>query len=316
MDFAAIDFETANEKRWSPCEVSITKVRNGSVEATYTRLIKPHSQVTFNPWNTAIHGINARDVKDSPEFSDIFDELVNFIDGLPLVAHSAGFDMGVLAQTASLYGVQLPEAKFFCTRVLAKQSKNLELANYGLVNVCDALDVEFLETHRAEADALACASVALSLAQLEGAPTLEELSAQLSVIPGRLSETGWAGTRSQRTRFESSMGKRAAASFLESVADEDLVFDDDFKGKEVIFTGTLSSMERKSAQEKVLRAGGFTGNNVTKKTSIVVVGTPYDAELQPGSQFSGKLKKVLDLQADGIDIEVITEREFLELFEN
>ena len=112
------------------------------------------------------------------------------------------------------------------------------------------------------------------------------------------------------------MGKGAARDYLASLSEEDMFYDDDFTGREVIFTGKLASMERQDAQEKVIRAGGTSGDNVTKKTSIVVVGTPYDSELQPGGTLSGKLKKVIDLREKGADIRLITELEFLELFEN
>jgi DNA polymerase-3 subunit epsilon len=316
MNFVAIDFETANEKRWSPCEVSISKVIDGSIADTFTALIKPHPTASFNTWNTQIHGIKAADVSQSPEFPAVFSEMFAFIGDLPFVAHSAGFDMGVLSQTASLYSLDVPEIPFYCTRVLAKQSRNLDLPSYSLANVCDALDVPFQEQHRAESDAVACARVALALVDLEGVSSISELSQRLLVRPGVLSGAAFSGTRSHRTRFSSSMGKGAAADFLNSISEDDIQFDDDFRGKEVIFTGALSSMERKTAQEKVLLAGGTTGNNVTRKTSIVVVGTPYDSELRPGAEISGKLRKVLDLRASGADIELLTESEFLQLFEN
>jgi DNA polymerase-3 subunit epsilon len=190
------------------------------------------------------------------------------------------------------------------------------LPNYKLANVCEALNISFGETHRAEADAIACAQVVLSLSRLEGVETLEELSSLLGVSPGTLSDSDFRGTKSHRTGFQSSLGKGAAAEYRASLADEDMALDEDFNGKEVIFTGGLVSMDRKTAQERVISAGGFTGNNVTKKTAIVVVGSPYDSSLKPGAELSGKLQKVLDLRATGADIELLTESEFLELFEN
>lgn len=317
MDFIAIDFETANEKRWSPCEVSLVKVSGGVVIDRLTSLIRPHDTVAFNPRNIQIHGISQKDVASAPEFDVVIRDVLEFLDGLPLVAHSAGFDVGVLTQTSSLYSVQLPPIEYFCTRVLSQRSQHLDLANYKLVNVCDALGIDFLETHRAEADAIACAQVTVELAKLEAVADLRTLANELLVIPGVLSGTTFIGTRSARVgQFPSALGKGAASEFLASLSEDEMQLDNDFDGKEVIFTGTLASMERKEAQQKVLLAGGFTGNNITKKTSMVVVGSPYDAELRPGAELSGKLRKVLDLRAQGVDIVILTEAEFLELFEN
>lgn len=317
MDFVAIDFETANEKRWSPCEVSAVKVENGAITEAFTRLIKPHKSVDFKPWNINLHGIRPSDVASSSEFDETIHELLRFASGLPLVAHSAGFDMGVLCQTARLYEIKLPQIRFYCSRVLAKRTEKISVANYRLSNVCDALDITFKETHRAEADATAAAEIVLSLAKLESAETLDALASVLLITPGVISGTMLLGTRSARVgQHQSALGKGEAVEFLASLAEDDLVLDEDFAGKEVIFTGTLASMERKDAQEKVLRAGGLTGNNVTRKTSIVVVGAPYDSQLEPGCEVSGKLKKVIELQNAGMQIDLITEREFLELFEN
>jgi DNA polymerase-3 subunit epsilon len=318
MDFIALDFETANEHRSSACEVSLVRVSQGEVKEYFTSLIKPHPTMGFHPRNVNIHGITEGDVADAREFDQVFNAMIEFKGDLPLVAHNASFDMSVLRRTSELYGLNLPDIDFFCTRVLAERSNHLSLLSYSLVNVCDALTIPFYETHRAEADALACANIALKISELEKSASLEELAASLRTKCGVVSGAEYRGISSNLAskKYPSVMGKGAAKDFLASLSDEDMSYDDDFNGKEVIFTGKLNSIERQDAQEKVIRAGGSSGNNVTKKTAIVVVGAPYDAELQPGATLSGKLKKVVDLREQGADIRLITELEFFELFEN
>lgn len=318
MDFIALDFETANEHRSSACEVSLVRVSHGVPKDFYTSLIKPHKTMGFNPWNVRLHGISERDVSKSPEFDVVFKDLLEFKGDLPLVAHNASFDISVLRRTADLYGLQIPEVEFFCTRILAERSPNLQLPSYSLLNVCDALGIHFDETHRAEADALACANVALRISELEGLNDIAELATSLLTRPGVVSGNSYRGisSNSNSKKYPSAMGKGKAKEFLASLSEDEMSYDDDFTGKEVIFTGKLNSIERQEAQEKVIRAGGSSGNNVTKKTSIVVVGAPYDSELRPDGTLSGKLKKVLDLREKGAEIRLITELEFLELFEN
>jgi len=318
MDFIAIDFETANEKRSSACEVSLVRVSRGVVQESFTSLIKPHSSMGFNPWNVRIHGIDQKDVAGSKEFDSVFKDLMAFKGDLPLVAHNASFDMSVLRRTAELYELRLPEIEFFCTRIFAERSPHLNLPSYSLVNVCDALEIPFFETHRAEADAIACANVALKISGFEGITEIDHLASSLLTKPGVFSEAAYRGISANigYKKYPSAMGKGAAKEFLANLSDEDMSYDDDFTGKEVIFTGKLNSLERQDAQEKVIRAGGISGNSVTKKTSFVVVGAPYDAEIRPGGTLSGKLKKVIELREKGADIRLITELEFLELFEN
>jgi DNA polymerase-3 subunit epsilon len=311
MDFIALDFETANEHRSSACEVSLVHVSNGKLKDRFTSLIKPHETMGFNPLNVKLHGISERDVSNSPEFDSVFKDFLKFKGELPLIAHNASFDMSVLRRTADLYGLEIPEIEFFCTRVLAERSPHLQLPSYSLVNVCDALDIQFDEKHRAESDAIACANVAMRISELEGLTDIAELATSLLTKPGIVSGDSYRGisSTSGRKKYPSAMGKSAAKEFLASLSDDDMSYDDDFTGK-------LNSIERQEAQEKVIRAGGSSGNNVTKKTSIVVVGAPYDAELRPGGTLSGKLKKVIDLREKGAEIRLITELEFLELFEN
>ncbi len=59
----------------------------------------------------------------------------------------------------------------------------------------------------------------------------------------------------------------------------------------VVFTGKLSSLGRKEAQALVIRLGGAAAEEVTAKTTMVVVG----AEGFPGAEKSQKLRKAEDL---------------------
>ncbi len=69
-------------------------------------------------------------------------------------------------------------------------------------------------------------------------------------------------------------------------------------GKTFVFTGTLDSIERESAKEKVRALGGQISESVSAKTSFVVVGS------EPGSK-AEKAKK--------LGVKILDEKEFLEL---
>lgn len=72
----------------------------------------------------------------------------------------------------------------------------------------------------------------------------------------------------------------------------------------VVFTGKLSSLGRKEAQALVIRLGGSAADEVTAKTTMLVVG----AEGFPGSEKSQKLRKAEDLA-----IRIVTENDFCRL---
>ena len=69
----------------------------------------------------------------------------------------------------------------------------------------------------------------------------------------------------------------------------------------VVFTGKLSSVGRKEAQALVIRLGGSAAEEVTAKTTMLVVG----AEGFPGAEKSQKQRKAEDL-----GVRIISENEF------
>ncbi|MBI5732486.1 NAD-dependent DNA ligase LigA [Candidatus Jorgensenbacteria bacterium] len=69
-------------------------------------------------------------------------------------------------------------------------------------------------------------------------------------------------------------------------------------GKTFVLTGTLSSLSREEAKEKIRVLGGEVSENVSKKTSYVVVG------VDPGSKHARALQ---------LDIPVLNEEEFLKI---
>ncbi len=93
-DFAAIDFETANEQPSSVCSVGVAVIRNGEIAETIYRLIKPEPEY-YLFWNTRIHGLSMRDTENANVFPYVWNEIIPGIEGLPLVAHNSAFDEGM-----------------------------------------------------------------------------------------------------------------------------------------------------------------------------------------------------------------------------
>ena len=58
INFAAIDFETANGKRTSVCSVGVVIVREGKITNKIYRLIRPRPNY-YTQWTTAVHGLTA-----------------------------------------------------------------------------------------------------------------------------------------------------------------------------------------------------------------------------------------------------------------
>lgn len=199
LDFTAIDFETANARRGSACEVGLVIVKNGRITDRMSYLIRPEP-LQFDPRNIAIHGIYPQDVRDAPTFSELWPELWSTISG-PLIAHNAAFDMSVLRYSLDDFGVRYPDTDYFCTVVLARLAWP-DYPNYRLNHVARELGVSF-QHHDAEEDAFACARIALAACETLGAASLYDLPKRHGLRIGRLFPDGYrpCGGPRKRNRY-------------------------------------------------------------------------------------------------------------------
>jgi DNA polymerase-3 subunit epsilon len=177
MDFIAIDFEIANPNYASVCAAGWATVRGGLIVDSGSWLCRPpagHEQFGFH--NVRVHGITADKVAGQPTFAErVLDLLARLDEGLPIVAHNAVFDIGVLQQSLATCGRLRPQNPYHCTKVWSKRL--FHLPKYTLPRVCEHLGVAIGNHHEAGDDAVAAAQVAIRLAQTVGVSTVDELDA-------------------------------------------------------------------------------------------------------------------------------------------
>lgn len=177
MNFVAIDFETANAKRTSACSIGVCIVKNGSIQTTYSTLLKPEP-FDFQPINISIHGIKKEDVLDAPTFLEAWEGIYSSFEDLPIVAHNAAFDMSVLRHCLDLNQQSYPNLDYLCTLVLSRKLKP-ELGSHRLDYLSDYYGIE-LDHHIAESDAKACAEVLLNLSAEANASCINDLKKVIS----------------------------------------------------------------------------------------------------------------------------------------
>ena len=71
-------------------------VMNGRKKTTETFHVYVNPQRAIDKEAQEVHGISNEDVQDKPLFSEIAEDLLEFIDGSTLVIHNADFDVGFL----------------------------------------------------------------------------------------------------------------------------------------------------------------------------------------------------------------------------
>ena len=180
LDFTAIDFETANGSPASACSVGLVKVRDGQVVDRIGWFIQPpFGHDHFVDWNTRIHGITADMVIEANGWVDQLVDLVAFTGDDILVAHNAGFDMGVIKAACIATGVAVPAYSYVCSLQVARKTYHLD--SYRLPVVAVAAGFEDFAHHDAVADSEACAAIMIHAADRYGAIDLPELAAMAGV---------------------------------------------------------------------------------------------------------------------------------------
>lgn len=300
LDYTAIDFETANSYRGSPCAVGLVRVRNGRIVDERRWLMRPPEAADwFASFNTWVHGITAETVADAPRWKEVLPAIIEFIGDDIVIAHNAGFDIGVIRYACGADNIEWPAMRFLCTLVMARRA--LALPSYRLPFVTDALGHSMGDHHDPLDDARAVTEVVARLAAQQGATTVEDLAATFKIYVGRM-ESGI---------YRGSVAVSGNSALEHPGVNPDADPDGYLYGRVVVFTGKLWAMVRQDAWNECARVGAIPEKNTTQRTNVVVIGDLNPAYLRPGENLSSKARKAFALQDKGQAIEVMTEDDFL-----
>jgi len=150
--FTAIDFETAQGKRTSICQVGLVRVENGLITKEISFLVQPPDNYYWEQF-IDIHGITPEDTAHVPTFDKVWHIIEPFITNQQVVAHNGfSFDFNVLGKTLEYYGLQVPEYEKHCTcNIFDRKALN---------TLCGVFNIP-LNHHEALSDARACAQLFL-----------------------------------------------------------------------------------------------------------------------------------------------------------
>ena len=160
--FIAIDVETANYSPSSICAIAAVKVVDGVICDSRYSLVNPEPG-GYHWACRKVHGLSDKDTWNAPAFGTVWQQWLDWMDGLPMVAHNARFDQNCIAEACRIYRLEPPQP-FYCTLIAArKQIPRGVLPSKSLDSLCDFFGIELTNHHNALADAIACAKLAMIL---------------------------------------------------------------------------------------------------------------------------------------------------------
>lgn len=302
--FVAIDFETANQQRASACAVGLARFdAQGELVAQLTTLLRPHSSMGhFHAINISVHGITPKDVEGAPEWAEIFPQVTEFMEDLPVIAHNMAFDGSVINRLAELYGLPGVENHRLCTLRLARKllAGQLERNSLNLVFNHYFPGHQFAH-HQAAADAIAAGQVFAQMQREHGYGQLLELCPPNGQV--------------RRGNGSAVNGSRATQVDAQNLADLLQTYENSaaIRGEKICFTGKLSRGKRADLQELISVLGAKPSPSVTKQTTMLVVGMADPSQWAAGASASRKMAQAEKLRQDGADIRVLGEEQFFDL---
>ena len=285
INFWAIDVETANADYASICQVGVVRVVDGAMTDEYVTLVDPEDW--FDPWNTALHGITPQDVMNQPTMPTVLEWLRVNLDGAVLVSHMP-FDRVALGRAATRYDLEPLSVTWLDSARIVRRAwpEQYSRRGYGLKNVADNLGIKFAH-HDALEDARAAAQIVLQ-----------------ACATSSLTINGWL----ERVRHNIYPGSGSGSSSSVSRTGDP---EGNLYGETVVFTGRLG-MVRREAADLAAVAGCNVRNAVTKNTTLLVVGLQNKAVLA-GYDKSSKHRKAEELMAQGTDLRILSEDDFVDL---
>ncbi len=154
--YTAVDVETPNHRNDSLCSIGVVHMEYGSPVFEREFLVNPEAH--FDWMNITIHGITPDMVADAPAFPEVWDQIKSYFEEGVVLAHNAGFDLGVICGTLERYGIEIPAIRYLCTCKMARRLiEKQEFGNHRLNTLCEGLCIPLENHHNALCDAQACA---------------------------------------------------------------------------------------------------------------------------------------------------------------
>ena len=150
-EFVCFDIETTGLKvdREAITEIGAVVLKNGEITDRFQTFVNPNRRLT--PEIIGLTGITDDMLKDAPQLKEALAEFLKFVDGRPLAAHNAEFDIGFIR--AGCRKVGLDFSPTYVDSLILAQNLLPDLGKYKLDIVADRLELPTFNHHRASDDA-------------------------------------------------------------------------------------------------------------------------------------------------------------------
>lgn len=306
-DYVVIDTETTglDYEFCNIIEIAALKYSGGKCIEKFTSLVKPPISETYFPLRnngegewvvqyvdsfiTDLTGITNEMLESAPLPRDVIPHLLNFVGDSILIGHNVNFDINFIYDAVK----EECDANFtnnFIDTLRIARKLFPDLMHHRLSDIASICDVNQSLAHRAEAD---CIVTAQCYEQMR------------NLILKEKSEEEFQQLFDRKHNYSHILSGISAT--VSNIDETNPLF-----GKVIVFTGALSSMDRKAAFQLVANLGGIPQDSITKKTNYLVIGNAEFAKSVKDGKTS-KMKKAESYQQKGSEIAIVSENAFFDL---
>ena len=150
-EIVCFDIETTGLKvrREAITEIGAVVLKNGKITERFQTFVNPNRRLT--PEIIGLTGITDAMLADAPQLKDALTAFLQFVNGRPLAAHNAEFDISFIREGCRKVGLEFDPT--YVDSLILAQNLLPELHKYKLDIVAEHLDLPAFNHHRASDDA-------------------------------------------------------------------------------------------------------------------------------------------------------------------
>ena len=150
-EIVCFDIETTglNVTREAITEIGAVVLKNGEITDRFQTFVNPNRRLT--PEIIGLTGITDAMLADAPQLKEALESFLEFIDGRPLAAHNAEFDIGFIRAGCKKTGLDFDPT--YVDSLILAQNLLPQLHKFKLDIVAEYLDLPAFNHHRASDDA-------------------------------------------------------------------------------------------------------------------------------------------------------------------
>ena len=150
-EIVCFDIETTGLKvdREAITEIGAVVLKDGEISERFQTFVNPNRRLT--PEIIGLTGITDDMLKDAPQLKEALADFLKFVNGRPLAAHNAEFDIGFIRAGCKKVGLEFQPT--YVDSLILAQNLLPGLGKYKLDIVAEHLDLPAFHHHRASDDA-------------------------------------------------------------------------------------------------------------------------------------------------------------------